>query len=65
MVVQPNESAWMQISNQRKSVKTLSEAVLKPPVDLQCDLCRNLLAEAVQAPCCQTKYCDECKFIVI
>lgn len=30
------------------------------PQELQCPLCRNLLADAVLIPCCGNSFCDHC-----
>ena len=32
----------------------------KPPPELICGICKELLKEAVLMPCCDTAYCDEC-----
>lgn len=38
-------------------------AVEKPeiPDDLLCNLCKDLLTDAVMVPCCGNSFCDECK----
>ena len=39
-------------------------AVEKPeiPEDLLCNICKDLLTDAVMIPCCGNSFCDECNF---
>ena len=30
------------------------------PTELQCGLCRKILCDAVEMPCCKTNYCNDC-----
>lgn len=32
------------------------------PEDLLCNICKDLLTDAVMIPCCGNSFCDECKF---
>lgn len=33
------------------------------PDDLLCNICKDLLTDAVMIPCCGNSFCDECKLI--
>lgn len=33
------------------------------PEDLLCNVCKDLLADAVMIPCCGNSFCDECKLL--
>lgn len=41
-------------------------AIEKPeiPEDLLCNICKDLLTDAVMIPCCGNSFCDECKFFL-
>ena len=32
------------------------------PGELMCQLCEDLMVDAVVIPCCGNSYCDECKY---
>lgn len=54
-------AAW---EKQRAKPKIVTESEVResPPSDptLVCPLCTKLFTQAVQTPCCQTNYCEEC-----
>jgi hypothetical protein len=33
------------------------------PEDLLCNVCKDLLTDAVMIPCCGNSFCDECKLL--
>lgn len=35
------------------------------PEDLLCNICKDLLTDAVMIPCCGNSFCDECKSFII
>lgn len=35
------------------------------PEDLLCNICKDLLTDAVMIPCCGNSFCDECKSSII
>lgn len=44
----------------QKKQETKVEKVIIPE-DLLCNLCSDLLTDAIMMPCCGTSFCDECK----
>lgn len=34
------------------------------PEDLLCNICKDLLTDAVMIPCCGNSFCDECKSFI-
>lgn len=48
---------------QKKQETELLEKVIIPE-DLLCNLCSDLLTDAIMMPCCGTSFCDECKKII-
>ena len=51
---------WTKMSTNRKAYRDSSSAYEKAPLELQCNLCRKLLRDAVASPCCKSNFCDEC-----
>lgn len=48
----------------QKKQETTEEKVIIPE-DLLCNLCSDLLTDAIMMPCCGTSFCDECKHSVL
>lgn len=46
----------------QKKQETKVEKVIIPE-DLLCNLCSDLLTDAIMMPCCGISFCDECKNI--
>lgn len=44
---------------QKKQETQVEKVVI--PEDLLCNLCSDLLTDAIMMPCCGTSFCDECK----
>jgi E3 ubiquitin-protein ligase RBBP6 len=46
-----------------KNKPNVEPPVAKPkiPEELLCNLCSDLLTDALLVPCCANSYCDECK----
>lgn len=36
----------------------------KIPRELKCQLCQDLMTDAVVIPCCGNSYCDECQYLL-
>lgn len=47
---------------QKKQETTIEKVVI--PEDLLCNLCSDLLTDAIMMPCCGTSFCDECMYII-
>lgn len=48
---------------QKKQEKEEEKVII--PDDLLCNLCSDLLTDAIMMPCCGTSFCDECKNIFL
>jgi len=44
---------------QKKQETDVEKVII--PEDLLCNLCSDLLTDAIMMPCCGTSFCDECK----
>lgn len=51
--------AYKQSMKPQKKQETEVEKVVIPE-DLLCNLCSDLLTDAIMMPCCGTSFCDEC-----
>ncbi|EPQ28860.1 uncharacterized protein PFL1_03663 [Pseudozyma flocculosa PF-1] len=61
VVAQPDSETWRK-NRARSKLLTQSDVYQLVPTDstLACPLCSKLLRDAVQTPCCSTRYCEEC-----
>ncbi|KAN0063169.1 Protein mpe1 [Thecaphora frezii] len=61
VVAQPDSETWRK-NRVRSKLLTQSDVYQSVPTDssLACPLCSKLLRDAVQTPCCSTRYCEEC-----
>ncbi|KAJ3162204.1 hypothetical protein HDU88_007127 [Geranomyces variabilis] len=62
VVAQPNDQAWADVAARNRNYLGAGDVYEMAPVpdELACAICKKLLRDAVQTPCCGTKYCDEC-----
>lgn len=63
VIARPNAVDWDKVV----SVKTESNvssilASVHIPLEFKCPICKNLLNDAVSTPCCESLFCDECKY---
>ncbi|XP_025417143.1 E3 ubiquitin-protein ligase RBBP6 isoform X2 [Sipha flava] len=54
-----DQEAYKQSMKPQKKQETQLEKVIIPE-DLLCNLCSDLLTDAIMMPCCGTSFCDEC-----
>ncbi|KAG0201862.1 hypothetical protein BGX28_005434 [Mortierella sp. GBA30] len=62
VVATTNDYEWKKFHEKSKGALTSEEAYSTAPVpdDMRCPICHLMLKSAVQAPCCETNFCDEC-----
>ncbi|KAI9208706.1 DWNN domain-containing protein [Polychytrium aggregatum] len=60
VVVKPNDTAWNKMAAQTRGTTESVYSNAPVPDELACKICRKLLRDAVEIPCCKTLFCDDC-----
>ncbi|KAI9343155.1 hypothetical protein BDR26DRAFT_1006403 [Obelidium mucronatum] len=62
VVATTNDDAWTKLSSTARAFGGVGDVHKMAPVlpEYKCSLCSKNMKNAVQAPCCETSFCDEC-----